>query len=70
MATPEQLYRLVCPHCGGSELVIRTEDMEEDEFIGDPIVGCLKCQGMMRLSQLVAEESSHGQTLHIMKGEG
>jgi hypothetical protein len=65
MTDPDQLYRLVCPHCGGSELVIRKDDMEEDEFIGDPLVGCLKCQAMLHLSALVPEESSYGQILHI-----
>ena len=42
----------------------------EDHFIGDPVVVCLLCGARVHASELVEMESSEGQILHMVRGDG
>lgn len=67
----EQLYKLSCPSCGNIDLLVREDDMEEDEFVeADPVVWCLACGLTFNLSKSKLVECSEGQTLHMLLGDG
>lgn len=64
----EQLYKLSCPSCGNTELLVQRDDMEDNEFIGDPIVVCQACAMAFRISEAKPSMCSEGQVLHMERG--
>ncbi len=69
MSYYSEYYKLSCPSCGGTALVIREEDIDEDgKFIGDPKIGCAGCGYITTASALVPQETSDGQIIHMARG--
>jgi len=58
---------LSCPKCGGTRLLVKEDDINaEGHFIGNPKVGCMTCGALLDAYDLVPQESSYGQTLHLV----
>jgi predicted RNA-binding Zn-ribbon protein involved in translation (DUF1610 family) len=66
--TNEQLYKLSCPSCGNVDLLMRDDDIEGNEFIGDPEATCAQCGRVFRLSESSRVMCSEGQILHMARG--
>ena len=62
-------YNLICPDCRSTEMVIRNEDLDEDDefFTQDAIVGCLGCGSMRPVSDWIMVETDEGGIVHMLR---
>ena len=62
-------YNLMCPKCGSTRMLIRQEDLDdEDEFYepGHTIVGCVGCGHMCPLREWLLVETSDDGVMHMV----
>ncbi len=66
-----ECYGLMCPQCLCADFRVRSDDIDADGgFIGDPEVKCMRCDAVLRMSELIPIESTSGHTIHMMREGG